>query len=43
MFSSFLVCLNQNRSDVVHELLSNNSFFVVQLYEDKSPAMRTRV
>ena len=30
-FSSFLVCLNRNRSALVRELLSNNSLFVGQL------------
>ena len=43
VFSSFFVCSNRNRSAVVHELLSNNSLFVVQLYEDKSPALQSRV
>ena len=42
MFSSFIVCLNQNRSAIVRELLSNNSPFVSQLYEDKSLALRAR-
>ena len=36
VFSSFIVCLNQNRSALMRELLSNNSLFVGQLYEDKS-------
>ena len=36
MFSSFIACLNQNRSALVRELLSNNSLFVGQLYKDKS-------
>ena len=35
---SFLVCSNRNRSALVRELLSNNSLFVGQLYEDKSLA-----
>ena len=35
VFSSFIVCLNRNRSALLHELLSNNSLFVGQLYEDK--------
>ena len=34
-FLSFIVCYNQNRSAPVNELLSNNSLFVCQLYEDK--------
>ena len=29
--SSFIVCLNQNRSALVRELLSNNPLFVSQL------------
>ena len=40
VFSSFIVCFNLNRSAIVRELLSNNSLFVVQLYEDKSLALR---
>ena len=36
VFSSFIMCKSRNRSDVVCELLSNNSLFVGQLYEDKS-------
>ena len=39
---SFIVCSNQNRSALVRELLSNNSPFVGQLYEDKSLALRCR-
>ena len=35
-FTSFILCSNRNRSALVHELLSNNSVFVYQLYEDKS-------
>ena len=42
MFSSFIVCKNLNRSALVCELLSNNSLFVGQLYEDKSLALRAR-
>ena len=42
MFSSFIVCYNRNRSVPVHELLSNNSLFVGQLYEDKSLALHSR-
>ena len=37
VFSSFIV--NRNRSAPVCELLSNNSLFVGQLYEDKSLAL----
>ena len=37
VLSSF-VCLIRNRSALVLELLSNNSLFVCQLYEDKSLA-----
>ena len=37
---SFIVCSNQNRSAPVRELLTNNSLFVGQLYEDKSLALR---
>ena len=40
--SSFIVCSNRNRSALVRDLLSYNSLFVVQLYEDKSFAMRAR-
>ena len=39
VFSSFIVPYNQNRSAPVRELLSNNSLFVGQLYEDKSLAL----
>ena len=42
VISSFMVCLNRNRSVLVCELLSNNSLFVSQLYEDKSLALRAR-
>ena len=42
MFSLFIVCLNRNRSAPARELLSNNSLFVGQLYEDKSLALRAR-
>ena len=42
VFSSFIVCYNRNRSAPVRELLSNNSLFVGQLYEDKSLALRAR-
>ena len=43
MISSGFLSLNRNRSAVAHELLSNNSLFVVQLYEDKSPALHAHV
>ena len=36
VFLLFIVCWNRNRSALVRELLSNNSLFVGQLYEDKS-------
>ena len=36
VFSLFTVCENRNRSALVRVLLSNNSLFVGQLYEDKS-------
>ena len=42
VFLSFIVCYNRNRSTPVRELLSNNSLFVGQLYEDKSLALRAR-
>ena len=42
MFSSFIVCSNRNRSTIVRELLSNNSLFVGQLYDDISLALRAR-
>ena len=42
VFLSFIVCSNQNRSALVRELLSNNSLFVSQLYEDKSLTLRAR-
>ena len=41
-FLSFIVCKNLNRSALLHELLSNNSLFVGQLYKDKSLALRAR-
>ena len=41
-FSLFIVCSNRTRSALVRELLSNNSLFVGQLYEDKSLALRGR-
>ena len=42
LFSSFIACSNRNRSALVRELLSNNSLFVGQLYDDKSLALRVR-
>ena len=42
VFSAFIVCKNRNRSAPVRELLSNDSLFVGQLYEDKSLALRAR-
>ena len=42
MFSSFIVCKNRNVSALVRELLSSNSLFVGQLYDDKSLALRAR-
>ena len=41
VFSAFIVCLNRNRSALVCELLSNDSLFVSQLYEDKSLTLCT--
>ena len=35
MFLSFVVCSNRNRSVLVRDLLSYNSLFVSQLYEDE--------
>ena len=40
LFSPFIVYSNRNRSALVRELLSNNSLFVGQLYDDKSLALR---
>ena len=40
--SSFIDCSNQNRSAQVCDLLSFNSMFVGQLYEDKSLALCAR-
>ena len=42
VFSMFIVCSNRNRLALVRELMSNNSLFVGQLYEDKSLALRAR-
>ena len=39
VFSSFIVCENRNRPALVCELLSNNSLFVGQLYEDIALAL----
>ena len=40
--SSFIVCSNRNRSALVRDLVSYNSLFVGQLYEDKSLALLAR-
>ena len=41
MYFRCLLCVRiKNRSAPVHELLSHNSLFVGQLYEDKSLALR---
>ena len=42
VFSLFIVCSNRNRSALVREVLSNNSLFVGQLFEDKSLTLRAR-
>ena len=42
VFSSFIVRKNRNRSAPVRKLLSNNSLFVGQLYQDKPLALRAR-
>ena len=42
VFLSFIACWNRNRSATVRKLLSNNSLFVGQLYDDKSLALRAR-
>ena len=42
VFSSFIVCSNQNRYALVHEWLSNNSQCVGRLYEDRSLALWLR-
>ena len=42
LFSPFSVYSNRNRSARVCELLSNNSLFVGQLYDDKSLALHAR-
>ena len=41
-FRRLLCVRNRNRSAPVRELLSNNSLFVGQLYDDKSLALRAR-
>ena len=40
LFLSFIVCSNGIRSALVCKLLSDNSRFVVQLYDDKLLALR---
>ena len=42
MLSSFFCVKIENRSAPGRELLSNNSLFVGQLYDDKSLALRAR-
>ena len=42
MFSSFTVYSNRNRSALARKLLSYNSLFVGQLYDDKSLVLRAR-
>ena len=42
LVASFIVCSKRNRSALVRDLLSYNSLFVGQLYEDKSLALRVR-
>ena len=42
VFSLFIACSKRNRPALVRELLSNNSLFVSQLYEDKSLALQAR-
>ena len=39
---SFIVCLNQNRSALVSDLLSYNSLYVCQLHKEKSLSMWAR-
>ena len=39
---SFIACFNRNRSALVCDLLRNNSFFIGQLYKDKSLALQAR-
>ena len=40
VFLSFIACWNRNRSALVRGLMSNNSLFVGQLFEDKSLELR---
>ena len=42
LFLSFIVCSIRNRPALVCELLSNNSLFVGQLYDDKSLVLCAR-
>ena len=42
VFLYFIVWSTRNRSALVHDLLSYNSLFVGQLYEDKSFSLCTR-
>ena len=42
VLSSLIMCKNQNRSALVCELLSNNSLFGGQMYEDNSLALQAR-
>ena len=42
VFLLFIVCSNRNRSALMREFFSNNSLFVVQLYEDKLLALHIR-
>ena len=42
VFSLFVVCSIRNRSALVREMMSNNSLFVGQLFEDKSHVLRAR-
>ena len=42
LFSPFIVYSNRNRSALVCELLSNNSLFVGQLYDDNLLTLRAR-
>ena len=42
IFLSFIEWKSRNRSPLLCELLSNNSLFVGQLYEDKSLALPAR-
>ena len=42
VFSSFIICSNRNRSALLRDLLSYNSVFVGQLYEDKSLELPAR-